>query len=337
MINKKNIIFWVLIAILGFFWILSWDMSSEKSFKYGVSFSRFHADELKLNWEKTYLAILDDLKVRHLRLSAHWPLTEPKKDVYNFSELDFQFREAEKRNATIILAVGHRLPGWPECHTPEWVVPLSTDQHEHELLKYVETVVNRYKDSPALQYWQIENELFLGFFSRSSCKQHNEKGQEILQEEIDLVRRLDSVHPIVITDSGEFGTWYQAYKTGDVFGTSIYIYVWWRNFLGPIRYPITPAFFRIKHSLVRLIYGAKPTMVIELSSEPWLLQPLVDTPIDIQLQRMGIDKFNEIINFSSKTGFDDFYLWGAEWWYWLKQQGYPEHWDRARELYKNSP
>src|SRR3989338_11198670 len=258
----------VLIAILIALWILSFDrpFGDKDKFVYGVSFSRFHSDELQLDWKKTYLAVLDDLKVKHLRLTAHWPLTEPQENVYNFSELDFQFKEAEKRNATIILAVGHRLPGWPECHTPEWVVPLSRDQHEHELLKYVEIVVNRYKDSPALQYWQIENEIFLSFFSRSSCKLHNETAKEILDEEIALVHRIDPVHPIILTDSGEFGTWYQAYKTGDAFGTSLYLYVWWRNFLGPIRYPITHAFFRIKHSLVRLIYGTKPSMVIELSA-----------------------------------------------------------------------
>ena len=322
--------------LAGIFYILSL-RPLPQSIIYGTSFSKFHSDELELDWKKTYLAILDDLKVKNLRLTAHWPLTEPKDGVYNFSELDFQIEEAEKRNATVILAVGHRLPGWPECHTPDWVVPLTFDQHRQELLKYVETVVNRYKNSPALQYWQIENEVFLGFFGRSSCEQHSEKVAEILDEELALVRRLDPAHPVIITDSGEFGTWYQAYQRGDVFGTSIYLYVWWRNYLGPIRYPITPAFFRIKHSLVRLIYGAKPTMVIELSAEPWLLQPMVDTSLDVQFQRMGIDKFNEMINFSSKTGFDTFYLWGAEWWYWLKQQGYPEHWDRARELYKNSP
>ncbi len=337
MIRKKRIILWILVAILVAIWVLSWDTSPERELVYGVSFSRFHSDEMKLDWRKTYLAILDDLKVRHLRLTAHWPLTEPKKGVYNFSELDFQIREAEKRNATVILAVGHRLPGWPECHTPDWVSGLSFEEHKQELRKYIKEVVSRYKNSPALLYWQVENETFLGFFSQPACKQHNEEVLEVLNEEIDLVHQLDPVHPVIITDSGEFGTWYKAYRTGDVFGTSLYLYVWWRNFLGPIRYPITPAFFRIKHSLVRLIYGTKPSMIIELSAEPWLLQSIVDTPVDVQLQRMGIDKFNEMIDFSSKTGFDTFYLWGAEWWYWLSINGRPELWDRARELYKNSP
>ncbi|OGN13095.1 MAG: hypothetical protein A3J47_01235 [Candidatus Yanofskybacteria bacterium RIFCSPHIGHO2_02_FULL_43_22] len=331
--TKKRISVFIFLAVVASFWVLSLDMSPKTDFVYGTSFSRFHSDELKLDWKKTYLAILDDLKVRHLRLTAHWPLTEPKKGVYNFSELDFQIREAEKRNASIILAIGHRLPGWPECHTPDWVVPLSEEQHKQELLNYIEIIVNRYKNSPALQYWQIENEVFLRFFSQPACKQHNVNVTKILDEEIALVRRLDQSHPIVVTDSGEFGTWYQAYQRGDVFGTSIYLYVWWRNFLGPIRYPITPAFFRIKHSLVRLIYGTKPSMVIELSAEPWLLQPLTETSIEVQLQRMGIDKFNEMIDFSSKTGFDIFYLWGAEWWYWLSMNGHPEFWERAKELF----
>ena len=335
-LNKFKIFLIAVLLLAGGFYVLSL-RPLPQSITYGVSFSRFHSDELKLDWKKTYLAILDDLKVKHLRLTAHWPLTEPKDGVYNFSELDFQIQEAEKRNITVILAVGRRLPGWPECHTPDWVAKLPLDQQRVKLLKYVETVVDRYKNSPTIEYWQVENEVFLAFFGRSLCGQYSAGLEDFLKKEIDLVRRIDPVHPIIITDSGEFGTWYQAYQKGDVFGTSIYLYVWWRNFLGPIRYPITPAFFRIKHSLARLIYGTKPSMVIELSGEPWLLQPIVDMPIDVQLQRMGIDKFNEMINFSSETGFDTFYLWGAEWWYWLKQQGYPEHWDRARELYKNSP
>ncbi len=323
----------IFVAIIAFFWVLSWNLSVKEEFTYGVSFSRFHSDELKLDWEKTYLAILDDLKVRHLRFSAHWPLTEPKEGVYNFSELDFQIREAERRNATVILAIGRRLPGWPECHTPDWVDKLPLEQQRRKLLEYIETVVNRYKNSPAVRYWQVENEVFLTFFSRSECGEYSEGLEDFLKAEIDLVHKLDPSRQVIVTDSGEFGTWYNAYQSGDVFGTSVYLYVWWRNYLGPIRYPITPVFFRIKHSLVRLIYGPKPSMVIELSAEPWLLQPIVNTPLEVQLQRMGIDKFNEMIDFSSKTGFDTFYLWGAEWWYWMKINGHPEFWNRAKELF----
>src|SRR3989338_742807 len=157
-----------LIFLLLILWVFSLDFDLNRSApQYGVSFSRFHADELKLDWKETYLAILDDLGVRNFRFSAHWPLTEPEKDKYNFSELDFQMAEAEKRNGSVILAVGHRLPGWPECHTPKWVNDLTHVQHEEELLKYIETVVERYKDSPSLRYWQVEKEPFFLYFSKA--------------------------------------------------------------------------------------------------------------------------------------------------------------------------
>jgi len=48
---------------------------------------------------------------------------------------------------------------------------------------------------------------------------------------------------------------------------------------------------------------------------------------------MDIDKFDEIIDFAKKTGFDEQYLWGAEWWYWMKTQGNDEYWNHAKELF----
>lgn len=317
------------IIAMGLF-LLSLDFSKPESFNYGVSFSKFHSDELKLDWKTVYLDILNDLKVRHFRFSAHWPLTEPEDDKFNFEELDFQMNEAKKAGATVILAVGRRLPGWPECHEPEWAKNLSKDEKQEKILQYIETVVKRYKDYENIKYWQVENEAFLTFFSKEAC---GELDKDFMDKEIAFVKELDSSRPIIVTDSGEFGTWIQAHKRADVFGTSMYLYVWWRNFIGPLRYPIGPSFFVIKRNIVKLLNGDKPSIVIELSAEPWLLQPIIDTPIETQLERMGVDKFNEMIDFSKKTGFDTFYLWGAEWWYWLKINGHPDHWNRAKDLY----
>ncbi|MDO8495752.1 MAG: beta-galactosidase [bacterium] len=297
---------------------------------YGVSFSKFHSDELQLDWKEVYNALLNDLKVKHFRFSAHWPNTEPTEGEYNFSELDYQIKGAEKRGADFILAVGRRLPGWPECHEPEWAQDLPLKEKQEKILKYIETVVNRYKDSPSIVYWQVENEPFLAFFSRSHC---GALDKEFLDKEIELVKKLDPSRSVLITDSGEFGYWWPAYRRGDVFGTSLYLYIWNRK-IGPFRYPITPAFFRIKQSITELVWGKKQTMIVELSAEPWLLQPIISAPVPTLLERMGPEKFNEMIEFASKTGFDRQYLWGAEWWYWMKKIGYPEHWERAQELFR---
>ncbi|OGN09896.1 MAG: hypothetical protein A3C61_01415 [Candidatus Yanofskybacteria bacterium RIFCSPHIGHO2_02_FULL_39_10] len=326
-----KIILIIIVLILASLFALSFDYYPTDKFTYGVSFSRFHADELGLDWKETYLAVLNDLGVRNFRFSAHWPLTEPKEGEYNFKELDFQISEAQKVNASVILAVGRRLPGWPECHEPEWVRDLTPEKKQEKIIKYIETIVKRYKNYENIKFWQVENEPYLAFFSRSAC---GELDEEFLKKEIASVKQLDPTRPILITDSGEFGTWYKAYQGGDVFGTSMYLYIWWRNFIGPLRYPITPEFFRIKHNLTKLVFGDKPSIVIELSTEPWLLHPIPETPIDTQLDRMGIDKFNEMLSFSSQTSFDTFYLWGAEWWYWMKEkQNHPEFWNRAKEIF----
>lgn len=319
---------WVLGALAAVLFILSLEKKPEQ-ISYGVSFSRFHSEELGLDWRQTYLALLNDLGVRNFRFSAHWPLTEPENNRFNFSELDFQMNQARAKNASVILAVGRRLPGWPECHEPDWALNLSKAEKEKEILEYIEKVILRYKDYPNILYWQIENESFLTFFSRSAC---GELDKDFLDREVALAKSLDPAREILLTDSGEFGTWLGAYRRGDVFGTSLYLYIWNRR-LGPLRYPITPAFFRIKKNLTELIAGKKYSFIVELSTEPWLLQPIVHTPLEVQFDRMGIGKFNEMISFSSKTGFDRIYLWGAEWWYWLKQNGYPEHWERAQKLF----
>jgi|SRR3989344_1301853 len=307
-----------------------WPRQPLKGIIYGVSFSKLHASELELDWKKTYIAVLDDLGVRNLRLSAHWPNTEPIEDKYNFADLDYQMKEAQKRDASVILAVGRRLPGWPECHDPDWILKKTIEERNDELLEYMILVVNRYKAYKNIKYWQVENEPFLAFFSRSAC---GELDKDFIQKEIDLVKQLDPSRKVLITASGEFDTWYNAYTRGDIFGSSVYLYVWWKT--GPVRYPITPALFQIKRFIIETFFGKKPSILIELSAEPWLRQPIVTASTEMLLDRMGIDKFNEMIDFASRTGFREQYLWGAEWWYYMRtKQNHPEFWERAQSLFK---
>ncbi len=119
-----GVIFLALIAILA---LLSYRPAPAK-IEYGVSFSTLFAQQLGLDWKKVYLATLDDLGVRKLRLAAYWPMIEPSRATYDYSVMDFQVHEASKRNASIILAIGRRLPRWPECHVPEWAHPLSWEE-----------------------------------------------------------------------------------------------------------------------------------------------------------------------------------------------------------------
>lgn len=329
---KKVLLGFVLITtllILLVVWLIQKPVPEKIT--YGMSFNTPYARELGLDWRETYDAILDDLGVRELRLAAHWPMVEPSPGIYNFAELDYQINRAEQVGAKVILAVGRRLPRWPECHTPTWANNLSVAARNEAQLNYMTSVVTRYKNSPAIKFWQVENEPFLSAFAYEYC---GELDEEFLDKEISLVHELDDSHPIIVTDSGNLGTWYGAYSRGDIFGTSVYVY-FWNPELGQFKTFLPPWFYRLKDRVLSIIYNDKPTYLIELSAEPWLIEPINKTPIDVQFSRMDINKFNEILEYARETRFDHQYLWGAEWWYWLKLKNRPEFWDRGKELFKS--
>lgn len=296
---------------------------------YGISFNASYAHELGLDTREVLGALISDLGVRHFRLSAHWSLTEPQRDQYDFEELDAQLAQVEEAGGSVIFAVGRRLPRWPECHVPGWAQELSWDEQKQEIRDYLEAVITRYKDSPAITHWQVENEPYLSVFAYDHCGEFDEA---FLEEETSLVRTLDASRPILVTDSGNLGTWFGAYKQGDAFGTSVYVY-FWNPELGQFKTVLPPWYYRVKENIVALLYGRKETMLIELSAEPWLLEPVTDVPIEVQYSRMDADKFNEILEYALRTRYDRQYLWGGEWWYWLRERGHPEMWERARELY----
>lgn len=303
-------------------------------YNYGVTFSAKYARELGLDPQETFDVITDELGVNKIRLVAYWDEIEHTKDTYDFSDLDWQIKKAEEKDLTVILAVGRRVPRWPECHLPEWLLGKSWQYQQDELIDYLRTVVNRYKNSKAVVYWQIENEPFLTVYVPEICG--SELDVNFLEEEIVLVQRLDPSRRIITTDSGNLGMWLGAYRRGHIFGSTFYIYLA-NPRLGEVRSVLNHNFYKLKRMIAAIAYGYKPTMLIEVSLEPWLIQSVANTPIDEQLAAMDIERIKEIIEISSKTNFDDQYLWGAEWWYYLKKNGRPEIWDYIKENLYSKP
>jgi len=315
-----------LLILLGFYFV---QKPVPEKIVYGMSFNTEYASELGLDWKEVYTSILEELGVRHLRLAAHWDLVEPKKGMYNWSEMDYQLSLAQQYQADVIFGVGRRLPRWPECHVPEWAKNESWESQKDSILAYITETINRYKTDPTIIYWQVENEPYLELFASEQCGKLDEA---FLEEEIALVRSLDSTRPILVTDSGNLGTWRGAYTHGDAFGTSVYVY-FWNPDIGQFRTMLPPWFYRLKEGILTTIYGTKKTFLIELSAEPWLLAPVVETPLEVQYARMNVDKMNEIIEYARDTRYSTQYLWGAEWWYWLELQGEPHMWERGKKLF----
>lgn len=302
---------------------------SAQQIKYGVTFSPKYASYLNLDWQKTYLQILDELQVKNLRIPTYWDVLEPNSGKYEFSETDFMLEEAAKRGAKVILVLGARQPRWPECHIPTWVKSLTITQRQQKTLEFVAKVVGRYQDHPEIISWQVENEPFLASFGEG-CDKADEK---FLKTEIDLVRA-QSRKKIIISDSGELGTWIVPMQTSDIFGTTLYRRVY-DKFLGYITFPLPPYYYNLKSSMIRRIFAAgnQKTIIVEFQAEPWLAgRNFVSTKEQSQL--FTADQFKSNINYVGKTGFDEVYLWGVEWWYFMAKNGHPEYLNFAKTLFK---
>ena len=330
-LSRLKIFFVVLILILFFIFVFSQGKVYEPAeLEYGVTFSKKQAQDLGLDWQKIYLSMFDDLGVKKVRLPAYWDEIEPEEGDYYWADFDWQINRASERPSQIILAVGARLPRWPECHFPDWTKGRLKAQVENKTLDYISRVIERYKNNQKIIAWQIENEPFLSHFG--DCPKFDKK---FLDQEIILVRSLDD-RPIVVTDSGELSFWVGAAKRADIFGTTMYRDTYSKFFQRYIHYPITPRFFKFKKNLAGLFAKPKSWLVIEMQAEPWGPEAYQNLSQAERDKIMNLKKFKEMIEFGRQTGFREFYLWGVEFWYWELKQGRPEMWDYAKTLFNKN-
>ncbi len=314
-----------LLFLIFAFFFLGTAQPAEK-INWGVIFSTKYARAMGLDWQENYLAILDDLKAKHLKIVAYWDLVEKEKDNYNFEELDWQISEAEQRGARLVLVIGQKVPRWPECHIPQWAEALTEKERQEELLAFIETIVLRYKESPALQYWQVENE---PFFSFGECPDFD---KDFFKKELDLVRQLDK-REIIISESGELPLWIKPALLGDIVGHTLYRKVWVEELNIYFTYPFPPIFYSRKAWLIEKIFDKK-VICVELQAEPWGPELFYNLSLAEQEKTMNPEQFNKNIEFARHTGIDTFYLWGSEWWYWLKEEKNQDRiWQRAKQLF----
>ncbi|MFA5766530.1 MAG: hypothetical protein WC919_01225 [Candidatus Paceibacterota bacterium] len=329
----KKIIMWALISIavlilIAASYLFLGKAKPAENISWGAVFSQKHAQLLGLDWQESYLALLDDLGVRRMKVASYWDYIEKSDGEYDFNDLDWQVAEAAERDAKILLAIGMKTPRWPECHIPDWAAGLSKEDQQQEILDLLKEIVARYDDSDAIWGWQVENEPFFPF---GVCPWVDE---DFLKEEVELVKSLDSKdRPVVVTESGEFPLWIMAAKYGDVVGVTMYKKVWVHQINRYITYPFPSVFYHRKAEIVRKVFG-KEVIGVELQAEPWGPKLLYDSPLEEQEKTMNLNQFKYNIEFAKNTGISEFYLWGAEWWYWMKEkQNDSAIWEESRKLF----
>ena len=152
--------------------------------------------------------LLDGTQPDLVRLPVYWDTTEPQPYVLDFSAVDqllavvARHNERSTRMTRVILTVGARNFVYPELHAPAWAGPrsqpqLGIAQQGAAYRMYFDATLLRYRDSPLLYAWQVENEPFDYVINSFTGADQIDPAQ--IQWEIDEVHAFDPAHRAVTT------------------------------------------------------------------------------------------------------------------------------------------
>jgi hypothetical protein len=320
----------------GMYGIARWYIASQasKPLALGATFIPDYAQSFGLNPMETLDAMLSDLNIKHLRLVGYWDKIESTPGTYNFDELDSEFAMANEHGAKVSLSLGLRQPRWPECHMPGWAMNEQKAEWEPQLNTFIQTVVERYKNNPALDSYQLENEYFLKVFG--ICPDFS---RDRLINEFNLVKKLDPNHTLIISRSNNaLGTPINE-PTPDEYGVSVYKRVWDTTITKRyVEYPFPAWFYGFLAGTEKIVKG-KDTVIHEMQAEPWTPngKGITETSLNEQNKSLDAQRFLDRIKYSKATGIKHIDLWGAEYWYYRKVKlNQPDLWNIAKEQYKQA-
>jgi len=302
-----------------------WFVQQSQKEVIGVSFSQVQAERFGSDWRANYTALLDDLGFRNLRVAMYWDRLEPQPGQYDFSETDYMVEQAKVRGAKLTMVVGQRTIRVPECYYPAWLDKydsVAVGSAESAMLK---AVVDRYKNEPTVEAWQVENEFLLKSFGE--CPKQN-LTRESLERAVDTVKSSDSTRPIILTQSNQTG--FPVFGPfADIFGFSMYRWVW--SPYGYYMYPQTGIYNWWKAAIINA-YSGQQIKVHELQAEPWDNIGNENLDYTRSFQTMNPAQLFSNIEYARQTQIKRIDLWGSEWWYAMLQKGHPEMWNTIRAL-----
>jgi hypothetical protein len=275
--------------------------------KWGVSFSTKQCRALQISPAETLQWLLHEVGFRRFRLMSYWNEHEKTSGAYDFSALDMQIEHIAQAGGQVTLCLGARQPRWPENHWPNWAWELDKDKRTEALLKFIKTVVNRYKQQAVIISWQLENEALLKQFGRRP-----EVDRKRLKQEYKLIKNLDTSRPVIMSTSNGWGIPLRS-PIPDIVGFSYYSVMYQK---GAYRKTIhRPWLYEIRKWLIHYWWN-KPSFIHELQCEPW--GPDAIWKMSIQEQNNSIDPAQITNNIQDAQRIQAYPvdLWGAEWWYW---------------------
>lgn len=274
---------------------------------YGFSFSKGQCDWLNLDWKKL-LDKLSNSNLKIIRLGLYWNEIEKENGIYDFSSSKEIIEYSQNLGFEIILTVGMKAPRWPEFYIPNFV---QKSELEQKTLDFIKACVEQFKDFENISTWQIENEPL-----DPSGPSNLNIDSDFLQQEIDLVKGLDSSRKILVT------IWGNDLKKRNNLEKILKL----KNIdqIGFDFYPKQPGLFRYRgpdYSLVDLkeitihlqSKNIKP-IIAELQAEPWEKFDYKKSPEKVKSVSLDLIKKN-IIDYKD-LGFEEIILWGIEYCEW---------------------
>ena len=152
--------------------------------------------------------LLDATQPDLVRLPIYWEDVEPAPGMLDFEGIDPLLAVVADHNLTaanptrVVLTVGARNFLYPELHEPDWAGPreqpfLDQAQGTAAYRLYFDSSIARYRDSPLLYAWQVENEPLDEVANELTGADQISETQ--LAWEIGEVHRLDPQHQAVVT------------------------------------------------------------------------------------------------------------------------------------------
>lgn len=290
---------------------------------WGTTFSQKYCADLGLDWRQVYQRMLTEVPFTTIRLCTYWDLVEPAKGKFDFAGLDWQIKLAASHKVQVTLAVGRKVPRWPEYHEPSWALSRDAKYLHACTLKMISKVIKRYRGNPAVVAFQIENEPFWNFGPTKHPLHYAD-----VQAEVELARELTS-KPLVMTDTGEWSDWSQCAELADRVGVNIYPITYRDDKYVHSRASAFKFFCkgqRFKEKYDRALF------VSELQAEPWGPGVVQDLPESEWSKSISLRKLKRNIRLAQRAGFSEVWLWGVEWWYYLAAKGNYSFLDHMKKI-----
>ncbi|MDQ2973767.1 MAG: beta-galactosidase [bacterium] len=330
---QKRVLIVLVAIVVGWTGVMyataQWYIAKHKDepLRIGATFIPNYSRHFGLEPEQTMDAMINELGIKQFRLVSYWKNIEPVEGQYEWDELDWQFEKVAAAGGKVSLAIGLRQPRWPECHAPGWAEKEPLDIWYPKLKTFIGKVIERYGDNPVLESYQLENEFFMTVFG--ICPDHS---RWRLVDEYEFVKSLDNNTPVTISRSNNWIGLPLGDPRPDEFAISVYKRVWDKSITKRyFEYPL-PAWFYASLAGGAEIFTGNNMVIHELQAESWLPEGFdMKTATTEELYKsLSPKRLEDRIKYGVATGMRDIYLWGPEWWYFMKmKRGEPALWDTA--------